>query len=138
MGVQNWGKQYVILVSKNNSFELEQNIWKIAEKSIIRFWVIFSYLIPTVSSLTVHLHLLVQMEWAELHWFKKDALAWWKIIKPKWHYSMQRVQDGAEHGLRTPNEGINQRNLKFWTELADKKCLGCTYKFGIGIWFSAV
>ena len=34
------------------------------------------------------------------------------------------------HGLRTPNEGINQRNLKI--------CFGRTYKFGIGIWFSAV
>ena len=21
---------------------------------------------------------------------------------------------GADHGLRTPNEGINQRNLKIW------------------------
>ena len=22
----------------------------------------------------------------------------------------------ADYGLRTPNEGINQRNLKFWTD----------------------
>jgi hypothetical protein len=27
------------------------------------------------------------------------------------------------HGLRTPNEGTNQRNLKFW---ADKICFGHT------------
>jgi hypothetical protein len=24
------------------------------------------------------------------------------------------------HGLRTPNEGINQRNLKNWADVADK------------------
>ena len=24
------------------------------------------------------------------------------------------------HGLRTPNEGINQRNLKIWADMADK------------------
>ena len=30
------------------------------------------------------------------------------------------------HGLRTPNEGINQRNLKFWADVADKICFGRT------------
>ena len=29
-----------------------------------------------------------------------------------------------QHGLRTPNEGINQRNLKIWADVADKICLG--------------
>ena len=28
------------------------------------------------------------------------------------------------HGLRTPNEGINQRNLKIWADVADKICFG--------------
>ena len=42
------------------------------------------------------------------------------------------------HGLRTPNEGINRRNLKFWADVADDICFGRTYKFGIGIWFSAM
>ena len=28
------------------------------------------------------------------------------------------------HGLRTPNEGMNQRNLKFWADVADKICFG--------------
>ena len=46
--------------------------------------------------------------------------------------------NAMKHGLRTPNEGINQRNLKFWADVADKICFGRTYKFGIGIWFSAV
>ena len=39
------------------------------------------------------------------------------------------------HGLRTPDEGIKQWNLKFWADVADKICSGRTYKFGIGIWF---
>ena len=30
------------------------------------------------------------------------------------------------HGLRTPNEGINQRNRKFWADVADKICFGRT------------
>ena len=30
------------------------------------------------------------------------------------------------HGLRTPNEGINQRYLKHWAEMADKICFGRT------------
>ena len=37
------------------------------------------------------------------------------------------------HGLQTPNEGINQRNLKFWADVADKIGFGRIYKFGIGI-----
>ena len=26
---------------------------------------------------------------------------------------------GVNHGLLTPNEGINQRNLKIWADVAD-------------------
>ena len=33
---------------------------------------------------------------------------------------------GVNHGLRTPNEGINQRNLKIWADVADKICFGRT------------
>ena len=32
----------------------------------------------------------------------------------------------TDHGLRTPNEGINQRNLKIWVDVADKICFGHT------------
>jgi hypothetical protein len=42
------------------------------------------------------------------------------------------------HGLRTPNEGINQRYLKNWAGVADIICFGRTYKFGSGSEFSAV
>ena len=31
-----------------------------------------------------------------------------------------------EHGLRTPNEGINQKYLKNWADAADKICSGRT------------
>ena len=31
-----------------------------------------------------------------------------------------------EHGLRTPNECINQRNLKFWADVADEICFDHT------------
>ena len=43
------------------------------------------------------------------------------------------------HGLRTPNEGINQRyNLKNWADVTDKICFGRTEKFGSGSEFSAM
>ena len=36
------------------------------------------------------------------------------------------LQMTAEHGLRTPNEGINQRYLKNWADVAGKICFGRT------------
>ena len=30
------------------------------------------------------------------------------------------------NGLRTPNEDLNQRNLKIWADVADKICFGRT------------
>ena len=33
---------------------------------------------------------------------------------------------GPDHGLRTPSEGINQRNLKIWADVADKVCFSRT------------
>ena len=50
---------------------------------------------------------------------------------------MCALYDDLNHGLRTPNEGINQRYLKNWADVADKICFGRTWKFWIGIWFSA-
>ena len=34
--------------------------------------------------------------------------------------------EGLEHGLRTPNEGINQGYLKNWADVADKLYFGRT------------
>ena len=34
------------------------------------------------------------------------------------------VVDSKYHGLRTPNEGINQINLKIWANVANKVCFG--------------
>ena len=42
-----------------------------------------------------------------------------RYVVPFYHY-------GYLHELRTPNEGINQRNLKIWADLADKICFGRT------------
>ena len=44
----------------------------------------------------------------------------------------------TRHGLLTPNEGISERNLKIWADVADKICFGRTKKFGSGSGFSAV
>ena len=32
----------------------------------------------------------------------------------------------SNHGLRTPNECLNQRILKIWADVADKICFGRT------------
>ena len=56
----------------------------------------------------------------------KDA---WGFTKICFDFYMLIVNHGAvylNHGPRTPNEGINQRNLKFWADVADKICFGRT------------
>ena len=60
-----------------------------------------------------------------------DSILWPEI-------KIHLIMLGIAHRLQTPNERINQRNLKFWDNVADKICFGRTYKFGIGILFSAV
>ena len=43
------------------------------------------------------------------------------LFEPKmWSLGLLR------HGLRTPNEGINQRYLKNWADVADKICFDRT------------
>ena len=39
------------------------------------------------------------------------------------------------HGLRTPNEGINQRNLKIWADVADKIASAVPENLGVGVDF---
>ena len=67
-----------------------------------------------------------------------------KILQlQKWNKTYLAVLLGYEtnfwhhqsHGLRTPNEGINQRNLKFWAYVADKICFhrkGTFYSEDVG------
>ena len=45
------------------------------------------------------------------------------LMPEKWMHS---DLNGFDHGLRTPNEGINHRNLKIWADVADKICFGRT------------
>ena len=42
------------------------------------------------------------------------------------HHRVINRLNGLLHGLRTPNEGINQRYLKNWADVADKICFGRT------------
>ena len=41
------------------------------------------------------------------------------------YYDFMRFDDSS-HGLRTSNEGISQRYLKNWTDVADNICFGRT------------
>ena len=42
--------------------------------------------------------------------------------------NLKKLGNGVRilHGLRTDNEGINQRNLRIWADVADKICFGRT------------
>jgi hypothetical protein len=40
-----------------------------------------------------------------------------------------------KRGLQTPNEGINQRNLKIWADVADKYALAVLKNLGVGVDF---
>ena len=47
--------------------------------------------------------------------------------------------DLSIHGLRTPYEGVNPRNLTIWADVADKICFGHTYlpkhlRVGVDFW----
>ena len=36
----------------------------------------------------------------------------------------------------TPNQGINQKNLKFWADVAEKICLGCILVLGFNFMYN--
>ena len=40
--------------------------------------------------------------------------------------SVLKCAFSLRHELQTPNEGINQRHLKNWADVADRKCFVCT------------
>ena len=53
----------------------------------------------------------------------------WQTVNPKAaqlvltrSHIIRGVINGIRHGLRTPNEGITQRYLKNWADVADKIC----------------
>ena len=54
-------------------------------------------------------------------WIQNDFNSQLKLIS-----IFKIVVNNSVHGLRTPNEGINRRNLKIWANVADKTCFGRT------------
>ena len=50
-------------------------------------------------------------------------------------FYLRRQDNLYDHGLRTPDEGINQRNLKIWADVADKIFLGLPKYLGVGVDF---
>ena len=67
--------------------------------------------------------------------FLQKANKHWKMffmifVMLRWHKKSfghsKSIFDVKNHGLRTPNEDINQRNLKIWADVADKICFGRT------------
>ena len=48
----------------------------------------------------------------------------WDIVEKSSHH--MSIVHGFSHGLQTPNEGINQKYLKKWADVADKICFGRT------------
>ena len=48
------------------------------------------------------------------------------IVDCKKQQNREIARYDFSHGLRTPNEGTNQRYLKNWADVADKTCFGRT------------
>ena len=53
-------------------------------------------------------------------------LQWTAIYSNRMLKNIRLKKKHLKHGLRTPNEGINQRYLKNWADVADKICFGRT------------
>ena len=114
------------------------------------FWYQWKLFSPEHSSLAPKLHFKgIFLHWGKISW--NHHILWkmpplWLILLPlDWifpHYLFFPIISGSSHvnnhRLKTPNEGINQRNLKFWADVTNKICFSRTKKFGIGIWFSAM
>ena len=57
-----------------------------------------------------------------------------RFLPKNQHFQMKLLNfknwcNGQLHGLRTPNEGINQRCLKNWADVADKICFNYRVNF---------
>ena len=48
---------------------------------------------------------------------------------------LQLLAHPVQHGLRTTNEGINQRNLKIWADVAKKYASAVPKNLGVGVDF---
>ena len=47
-------------------------------------------------------------------------------VGPSFAHAPLHSPNSLAHGLQIPNEGINQRYLKNWADVADKICFGRT------------
>ena len=55
-----------------------------------------------------------------------DSVKFFVLFSPKFLACASLKNYRKNHGLRTPNEGIHQRYLKNWADVADKICFGRT------------
>jgi hypothetical protein len=63
---------------------------------------------------------------------------WGNTVSKKvhsWSVAKAKIEFGYAHGLRTPNEGINQRYLKNWADVADKYAAAVPKNLGLGLNF---
>ena len=61
-------------------------------------------------------------------WFKIRDFCQRKLLNFEFRIigTLSKIGHHFSHGLRTINEGINQRKLKIWADAADKMCFGRT------------
>ena len=84
----------------------------------ISFWDLLTLMSPiSVYTLVVWISNLKSRSWTDS---KIHSQIW------SWNPSVRVMGLACLHGLRTPSEGKNQRNLKIWANAADKVCFGCT------------
>ena len=69
--------------------------------------------------------------------FIKSLVLFWVIDQGAWERGLNKLQYpyGIEHGLRTPNEGINQRNMEIWAMWHTKYTSAVPKNLGVGVDF---
>ena len=76
--------------------------------------------------------MIMMMTFREIKTFTTFSLNFFMLIRGTNYGHMMAIfknlfnQYHIWHGLWTTNEGITQRNLKIWADVADKKCSGST------------
>ena len=111
---EQWGERQQLLPSRSAQFE--KNPWAPAAVNAFEF----INLIELSDMKLLELCKTIFMTLIVCSLLKSTICIVWLLIL------MIIIVDAWNHGLRTPNKGKNQRNLKIWADVADKICFGRT------------
>ena len=113
---------YLGCITLELMWNLSKKVWENRDAhfraSTIILWEIFLYeksYFAHVYVMSKFVSIIISQRW-------KKNCSIYAISTPRLNLSI----NGLDQGLRIPNKGINQRNLKIWADVADKICFGRT------------